>query len=347
MAADDRLTNNVLGVVLVVAFASGVVSLAFGTPLVGTWVVTAHGVAGIALVVLSRRKGRIAGRSLRRRRRRPRTSRSLVLAALVLTTVVTGLVHGAGLTDHVGPLTLMQLHVGSAVLAVPFAVVHYRSRPAFRPRRPVSRDSVPVPPGPRRRALLQGAAVTAASGGLLVVWEGGLRVSGAPGADRRFTGSHETGSGDPLALPATQWLDDRVQVLASQTWRLEAAGRRLALDDVRSLPQEDVTAVLDCTGLWWSEQVWRGVRLDRLVDLGGAPSVEIRSATGYSRLLPAADLSDAWLALECGGQPLSAAHGYPARVVVPGRRGFWWVKWVVSIEPSPTPWWLQSPYPLT
>jgi hypothetical protein len=32
---------------------------------------------------------------------------------------------------------------------------------------------------------------------------------------------------------------------------------------------------------------------------------------------------------------------------VPGRRGFWWVKWVERIEVSSTPWWWQSPFPLT
>jgi hypothetical protein len=31
----------------------------------------------------------------------------------------------------------------------------------------------------------------------------------------------------------------------------------------------------------------------------------------------------------------------------PGRRGFWWVKWVVSIEVDRAPWWRQPPFPLT
>jgi DMSO/TMAO reductase YedYZ molybdopterin-dependent catalytic subunit len=48
-----------------------------------------------------------------------------------------------------------------------------------------------------------------------------------------------------------------------------------------------------------------------------------------------------------GGEPLSPDHGFPARIVAPARRGFWWVKWVARIELSPIPWWLQSPFPLT
>ncbi|GAB3675638.1 molybdopterin-dependent oxidoreductase [Angustibacter aerolatus] len=131
------------------------------------------------------------------------------------------------------------------------------------------------------------------------------------------------------------------------TWRLDVGGRLLDLDAVRALPLDDVSAVLDCTGEWWSQQTWRGVRLDRLVDLRGARSIEVRSATGYGRLLPASDLRRTWLALECGGAPLGAGHGAPARLVAPGRRGFWWVKWVVAVRPSDTPWWGQSPYPLT
>ena len=47
------------------------------------------------------------------------------------------------------------------------------------------------------------------------------------------------------------------------------------------------------------------------------------------------------------GRPLSHGHGFPARLVAPGRRGFWWVKWVTDIEVSDRPWWWQSPFPLT
>ena len=43
----------------------------------------------------------------------------------------------------------------------------------------------------------------------------------------------------------------------------------------------------------------------------------------------------------------TAGHGFPARLVAPDRRGFWWVKWVVRIETSNVPWWVQSPYPLS
>ena len=81
-------------------------------------------------------------------------------------------------------------------------------------------------------------------------------------------------------------------------------------------------------------------------DLRGR-SIEVRSVTGYARRYPLADAPVLWLATRVGAAPLSPGHGYPARVVAPGRRGFWWVKWVASIEVNDAPWWLQPPFPLT
>jgi DMSO/TMAO reductase YedYZ molybdopterin-dependent catalytic subunit len=72
----------------------------------------------------------------------------------------------------------------------------------------------------------------------------------------------------------------------------------------------------------------------------------ITSVTGYRRRLPAADASTLLLATHVAGAPLSAGHGAPVRLVAPGRRGFWWVKWVTAVELSDEPWWLQAPFPL-
>lgn len=173
------------------------------------------------------------------------------------------------------------------------------------------------------------------------------RLAGWPGGGRRFTGSHERGSGDPAAMPVTQWLDDTVQELDVAAWSLSVAGASYTLAELRALPQETVDATLDCTSEWYARQSWSGIRLDRLLDPGDARSIEVRSVTGYPVRLPVRDLGRVWLALDVGGRPLSPGHGSPARLVAPGRRGFWWVKWVASIEPSPIPWWLQSPFPLT
>jgi hypothetical protein len=46
-----------------------------------------------------------------------------------------------------------------------------------------------------------------------------------------------------------------------------------------------------------------------------------------------------------GGEPWARRHGFPL-VVVPGRRDYWWVKWVDRIELQQTPAWSQPPFPL-
>jgi Oxidoreductase molybdopterin binding domain len=53
------------------------------------------------------------------------------------------------------------------------------------------------------------------------------------------------------------------------------------------------------------------------------------------------------LATHVGDRPLSAGHGFPLRLVAPGRRGYWWVKWVDRVELRETPWWWQPPFPVT
>jgi DMSO/TMAO reductase YedYZ molybdopterin-dependent catalytic subunit len=110
-----------------------------------------------------------------------------------------------------------------------------------------------------------------------------------------------------------------------------------------------VRATLDCTSGWYCTQTWTGVPVARLLtDVDpGHRSVRVRSLTGYDRYLPLSDLDRLVLAVAVDGAPLTPGHGYPARLVAPGRRGFWWVKWVTAIDVTDEPWWWQPPFPLT
>ena len=85
---------------------------------------------------------------------------------------------------------------------------------------------------------------------------------------------------------------------------------------------------------------------DRSATLGLRPQLVVWSATGYARRFPVEDLERLWLVTEWAGRPCRRAwlsrQAHRSR-----RRGFWWVKWVVRIETSPVPWWVQLPYPAT
>ncbi len=107
-----------------------------------------------------------------------------------------------------------------------------------------------------------------------------------------------------------------------------------------------VRATLDCTGGWYATADWEGVWLDRLLGgLGPARSVTVVSVTGYRRRFPAGAARSLLLATRLDGRPLPAGHGFPARLVAPGRRGFWWVKWVAAVTVDQAPWWRQPPFP--
>ncbi len=322
----DRRTRSVNATLLtlfVITAASGGLAFALGAAPLATVVVAAHGVSGFGLLVLVPAKARIVRHGLRRRG----TSRKVIswtLSVLVVSAIAGGLLHAVrGFVPVLGLLP-MQIHVGAALAAAVLLAAHVL--PHRRRRWPLVRR-VDLD---RRTAL---RAATVAVGGL-ALW------TVAPGRERRFTGSHQV-----AALPVTQWLFDPVLALDPTAWRLRLPGRALDLDELAALPQTTVRALIDCTGGWWAEQEWRGVRL---AELGLPPSaaLDVVSATGYRRRLPASDAAAVLLATHAGGVPLADGHGGPARLVVPGRRGFWWVKWVVAIAPTDEPWWWQPPLPL-
>lgn len=327
-----RPLNVTLLTLLATATVSGVVAFGVGLPGPAQWVVAVHGASGLGLLLLAPAKIWVARRGFRR----PGLSRkviSLTFAVLVLVAMGSGLLHAiGGRRPYLGALP-MQLHVGAAVgaavLLVAHVVMHHRG--ARRGWRPLLRRTDLT----RRRALL-GAGVVAGSAALWVI---------APGLRRRETGSHEVGSGNIAAVPVTQWLFDPVPKIAPASWRLRTPDRSFDADAIAALPQRTVRAVLDCTGGWFTEQEWHGVPLSALGLRQGA-SIEVVSATGYRRRFPARDAGTLLLATHASGHPLSAGHGGPARIVAPGRRGFWWVKWVTSIEVVDEPWWWQPPFPL-
>jgi len=186
---------------------------------------------------------------------------------------------------------------------------------------------------------LGAAAVSYAASEILV------RAATLPGGVRRFTGSYEAGSFQPAVMPVSSWMFDAIPVHDPDAWTLRTPGREWSLRELATF-DDRLIATLDCTGGFYSTQEWTGVRLDRLLpDLRGS-SIRVVSSTGYDRRFPAGEAGSLLLATRFGGASLDAGHGFPARLVAPDRRGFWWVKWVVAIEVDDMPYWWQSPFPV-
>lgn len=334
------------------AFASGVLAYWTGTTGAAALLTLAHGAAGLGLLLLVPWKSVIVRRGLRRPLGRPGArpgkgaskgavkGAGVALGVSLLVSVVAGVVHATAGYHPVLGFTALTVHVGAAVVAAPLLVTHAWGR-RQRPRR------VDLS---RRTALRAGAL----GAGALAVYgsvETATGALGLPGRLRRATGSYEVGSGLPDRMPVTQWFTDAVPAVQRGSWQLTIGSEVMPVETLGE-PVDMVRAVLDCTGGWYAEQEWRGVRLDRLVGdaaagaAGAARSVEVVSVTGYRRLFPLSDLDRLLLATHVAGEPLSDGHGGPVRLVAPGRRGFWWVKWVASVELTSTPPWLQPPFPL-
>jgi DMSO/TMAO reductase YedYZ molybdopterin-dependent catalytic subunit len=319
-----RRTNVALLWLSVASLATGLFAFAVGSGW-NLWVTLAHGAVGFAVLVLAPWKSSIVRRGWRRRR--PGRVGALVLTLLVAIAVVSGVMHSLGALVRAGPVSTMQLHVAVAVAAIALLLWHAHRRPA----RLRTADA-------GRREVLRGTTLLVA----------GAAVTGATriGSSRRFTGSHERGSFDPASMPVTQWFNDSVPRLDGARWRLRVGERDLTYEELAAF-DDDITAELDCTGGWYARQRWAGALLDRLLREAPGESLVVVSATGYSRRFPRRDAPRLLLATRVGGEPLSAGHGYPARLVAPGRRGFWWVKWVTEVQVDDRPWWLQTPFPLT
>jgi len=325
-----RRTNLALLFLLALAFLTGWLAFAFfGWP--SRLVLVVHALAGIGLLLLVPWKSLIARRALSRRRRPRVWWASLLLGLGLAISLAFGFLHSAGRWYVGGDLTAMEFHVGAAICILPFAVWHVLARPLRVRRAEVAALLT------RRSFLRLGAFGAAAAGALLVL----------PQARRSPSGSYELGSFAPAEMPGTQWMFDSVPVVSGDAAVLSVGGRRVGYGELARF-SDTVRCQLDCTGGWYATQDWEGVWLSRL--LGPAPawarSILVRSVTGYSRRFPVESLPALLLAVRAGSLPLDPAHGFPARLVAPGQRGFWWVKWVSSVELDALPDWWQAPFPL-
>ena len=330
-----RVVDWSLFALLAVVLATGVLGFLSGRP-DRAWVFVTHGVAGISLVAFLSFKLR----RVRHRFARPTVTRALsaLMAAATVGALGTGVWWAFGGALDLGPWGLLNLHVALGLLVVPLLGYHLTRR--FRSLSSTDFEG--------RRTALQYTAVVAA-GALAWRLQGSAnRLLDTAGSRRRFTGSRETGSDDGNAFPVTAWVADDPDPVPTGEWTLSVRGAvdspiDLEYDDLPSVEEDRASlaasedrALLDCTSGWYSEHDWQGVRVgDLLAATGigeGAAWVQFRSVTGYRWSLPLSEARDATLATHVDGERLTHGHGFPLRLVAPGRRGFQWVKWVEEVR---------------
>jgi DMSO/TMAO reductase YedYZ molybdopterin-dependent catalytic subunit len=170
----------------------------------------------------------------------------------------------------------------------------------------------------------------------------------------------------------------------AKTWKLAIDGdganetMQIGLDDLRGLPAVELTAVCQCSGnrrglfqphvagVEWGYGAmgcarWKGVRLKDLLDRAGlkkeAVELVFNGADGavnektpkFIKSLPVwkAIEESTLVAYEMNGEPLPHWNGFPARLIVPGWTGTYWVKHLTSVTVSTKPFdgfWMKSAY---
>lgn len=300
-----------------------------------------HRIAGWALILLIPWKTMIALRSLRRGLsgrfdRGVMIFVSLLLAIATVTILILALLWTWQIGPYyvwIGPFAYSAIgwHWGIALGLIPLFLLHVWQRWP----RPKRADFLS-----RRQALkMMGlSAATIVSWGLA---ETLAKLTENTGDERRFTGSREAGSFRGLDYPITNGADQGKIKLDLQTWTLTIHGAVrtplvLRYEELLAVSTSNVTATIDCTGGWYSTQIWRGVYLTDLLTQATLQTekfiLTLKDVSGYAQHLTPAEISEILLATHVGDQTLNHWHGYPLRAVVPSRRGGHWVKWLTEIE---------------
>jgi DMSO/TMAO reductase YedYZ molybdopterin-dependent catalytic subunit len=222
-------------------------------------------------------------------------------------------------------------------------------------------------PNAARRETLRALAI--AGGGLALAWTGlGRAVFGRPGPETlplRVSVREAfppAGPPDP-AFESIAGLSPRRTaaadfytvdtalldpVVEAETWSLEIgglAGRPFTIgyEELVSQPATSFDSTLECIsndvgGDLISTGRWTGIPLGALLHRAGVRGdvVEVVSTSvdGYADSIPidVAMRDTTIVAVGLDGRPLPTAHGFPARLLVPGRYGMKQPKWLASVE---------------
>jgi hypothetical protein len=317
--------DRVLALLVVAMAATGLLALKAGGS-DAAWVFSLHGVLGGALFAATIWKLRRSAPKAVAAGRWPRLTLATLLAVLALGALVLGFLWVAsGRLLAIGPVTVMTLHAWLGLALVPIVVLH------LLPRRWRVVSTAPKAAVSRRAVLAVGGLALA---GIAAFGVAGL-LDQVRGGVRRFTGSRWLPAGG--IPPPTTFYGEGPPSIDPDAWQLTIGDSLLSLADLRAIGETDRTVVLDCTSGWAMETRWRGVALLDVFAAADEPvpiptSVRVRSVTGWSTILSGDEVRDAFLATGVAGVPLPLANGAPCRLVVPGRRGLDWVKWVDEVS---------------
>src|SRR5262249_7076839 len=169
-----------------------------------------------------------------------------------------------------------------------------------------------------------------------------------------------------------------------RTWKLAVGGEgangeaAFTLDDLKRLPSGELVAVNLCSGnrrglfqphvpgVEWSYGAmgcarWKGARLKDLLDkvglkkeaieivFDGADSAVTDKTPDFIKSIPTwkAIEETTLVAYEMNGAPLPHLHGFPARLILPGWTGTYWMKHLTSVSALTKPesrFWMSSAY---
>jgi len=129
-----------------------------------------------------------------------------------------------------------------------------------------------------------------------------------------------------------------------KTWDLAIYGLvesplKLTWKEFNALPKIQTTSDFHCVTRWSRfDNNWQGVAMQeilrRVQPKSTASHVLIHAEQGYTANVPLADLDrpEVLVATHHDGQPLSADHGYPLRLIVPHLYAWKSVKWLRGLE---------------
>jgi DMSO/TMAO reductase YedYZ molybdopterin-dependent catalytic subunit len=157
---------------------------------------------------------------------------------------------------------------------------------------------------------------------------------------------------DPARLPPGQYLTEKWPVLHAgsvprtdlRTWDFKVWGEvenpiTLTWEEFDALPKTEHVQDIHCVTRWSKFDVaFRGVHWRELAELvrpkPSARYVVAHAEQGFTANVPLEYLEDdlALLAQEANGEPLEPDHGWPLRLVIPGKYFWKSAKWLRGLE---------------